>query len=31
VEKILGQRSKMVMNGWYGEECKEILEEQSKA
>jgi len=29
-DKSLGQRSRMVGNGWYDEECKEILEEQNK-
>ena len=31
MEKILGQRSRMVRNGWYDEECKEVLEEQNNA
>jgi len=30
-DKILGQRSRMVRNGWYDEECKEVLEEQNNA
>jgi len=28
-EKSLGQRSRMVRNGWYDEECKEVLEEEN--
>jgi len=31
VDKILGQKARMVRNGWYGEECKEVIEEQNKA
>jgi len=30
-EQILGQRSRMVRNGWHDEECKEMFEEQNKA
>jgi hypothetical protein len=30
-DNILGQKSRTVRNGWYDEECKEMLEEQNKA
>jgi hypothetical protein len=28
-DNIFRQKSRMVRNGWYDEECKEILEEQN--
>ena len=28
-DNILGQKPRMVSNGWYDEECKEMLEEQN--
>jgi hypothetical protein len=31
VDDILGQKPKMVRNGWYDEECKEMLEKQNNA
>jgi hypothetical protein len=30
-DNIIGQKPRMVRNGWYDEECKEMLEEQNKA
>jgi len=30
-DNILGQKPRMVRNGWYDEECKEMLEEQNNA
>jgi len=30
-DNSLGQKSRMVRNGWYDEECSEILEKQNKA
>jgi len=30
-DNILGQKSRIVRNGWYDEECKEMLEEQNNA
>jgi hypothetical protein len=30
-DNILGQKPRMVRNGWYDEECKEMLEEQDNA
>jgi hypothetical protein len=29
-DNIPGQKSRMIRNGWYDEECKEMLEEQNK-
>jgi hypothetical protein len=30
-DNIIGQKPRMVRNGWYDEERKEMLEEQNKA
>jgi hypothetical protein len=30
-DNILGQKPRMVRNGWYEEECKEMVEEQNNA
>ena len=30
-DNILGQKPRTVRNGWYDEECKEMLEEQNNA
>jgi hypothetical protein len=29
VDNILGQKSRIVRNDWYDEECKEMIEEQN--
>jgi len=30
-DNILGEKPRTVRNGWYDEECKEMLEEQKNA
>jgi hypothetical protein len=30
-DNIMAQKPRMVRDGWYDEECKEMLEEQNKA